>query len=244
VYTTLKKLAKGIIPEKFLQKNEHFLRRIIASKYTGNKAQCNICDYKLKHFVTRANGDLLCPNCGSLSRTRRLYQTLTELPLNGKVLHFSPPKRFSSKLKDIKSIDYCTSDFAGEFEADYHYDITAISAVDNTFNTIICYHVLEHIENDIKAMKELYRILTPGGSTFIQTPFKQGDIYEDYSIISEEDRKVAFGQEDHVRIYSADVLNKRLQSVGFKTELVEFKNEANSYNGFKPETFIKATKQE
>ncbi|WP_339626885.1 class I SAM-dependent methyltransferase [uncultured Winogradskyella sp.] len=242
MYSTLKKIAKGIIPKTILQKNEQFFRSLIASKYAGSNAQCTICDFSLKHFVTRTNGDLLCPNCGSLSRTRRLYKTATETPLTGKVLHFSPPKSFSLKLKAITGLDYCTSDFAGEFETDYHYDITSISEQENTFDFIICYHVLEHIEDDIKAMTELYRVLKPNGCIFIQTPFKDGDIYEDYSIVSEEARRLAFGQEDHVRMYSVNGLNERLQSVGFKTEIIKTQNAEDTYYGFRPETYIKAQK--
>ncbi len=242
MYSTLKNIAKTIFPKKVLTNNERFFRRLIAMRYAGTNMQCNICEFKLKRFVKRTNGDLLCPNCGSLSRTRRLYKTLTELPLNGKVLHFSPPKNLSSKLKTVSTIDYATTDFVGEFKTDYHYDITAISSNDNTYDIIICYHVLEHITEDTKAMSELYRVLKPNGICFIQTPFKEGDIYEDFNIATEDDRKVAFGQEDHVRIYSADALNRRLQTIGFNTQVIVADNDSESAFGFRAETYIKAIK--
>lgn len=242
MYTIIKKIAKGIIPKSILQNNESFLRRLISLRYAGNAMQCNLCNYNLKQFVTRANGDLLCPNCGSLSRTRRLYKILSDIPITGKVLHFSPPKSFASKLKEIPGINYYTSDFAGEFETDYHYDITSISVEDNTFDYIICYHVLEHIEDDIQALTELFRVLKNNGCIYIQTPFKDGDIYEDYNIVSEKDRERAFGQKDHVRIYSVNGLKRRLRFVGFHTKIYEFKNTTDNYYGFKPEIFIKAQK--
>lgn len=242
LYRFIKKIAKGIIPKTILKNNESLLRRFIASTYAGNAVQCNLCNYNLKHFVTRANGDLLCPNCGSLSRTRRLYKILSDIPITGKILHFSPPKSLSSQLKTIPGINYYTTDFAGEFETDYHYDITSITVDDNSFDYIICYHVLEHIEDDIQAMTELFRVLKTEGSIFIQTPFKDGDIYEDNSLVSKKERKKAFGQVDHVRIYSVDGLNHRLQSVGFKTEIYDIQNTTDAYHGFKPETFIKAQK--
>ena len=240
MYSTLKNIAKTILPKKFLSHNERFFRRFIAQRYAGNSMQCNICEFKLKQFVKRSNDDLLCPNCGSLSRTRRLFNTLTTLPLKGKVLHFSPPQSLSSKLKTISSIHYVTTDFVGEFTTDFHYDITSISADDNTFDIIICYHVLEHIEEDTKAMSELYRVLKPNGICLIQTPFKEGDLYEDYSITSEEGRKSAFGQEDHVRVYSVDALNKRLQAAGFSTNLISATSD--SFSGFRNETYIEAIK--
>jgi SAM-dependent methyltransferase len=242
LYTVVKKIAKGIIPKTILKNNESLLRSLISLRYAGKALQCNLCNYNLKQFVTRPNGDLLCPNCGSLSRTRRLYKILSDIPITGKVLHFSPPKSFANKLKELPDINYYNSDFAGEFETDYHYDITSISVEDNTFDYIICYHVLEHIEDDIKAMTELFRVLKNKGIIFIQTPFKEGDIYEDYSIVSEKERKRAFGQKDHVRIYSVNGLKRRLDSVGFRTKIYNIKNTTDAYHGFRPETFIEAHK--
>lgn len=111
------------------------------------------------------------------------------------------------------------------------------------FDTIICYHILEHIIDDKKAMSEIYRVLKPKGKAFIQTPFKEGAIYEDYSITTEEARKEHFGQEDHVRVYSVNGLVKRLEDVGFKVDILTFENSSESIrNGFKPETVLVVSK--
>ena len=79
-------------------------------------------------------------------------------------------------------------------------------------------------------MSELYRVLKPNGTLLIQTPFKEGEIYEDYSITTEAERLKHFGQEDHVRIYSINGLKDRLQNVGFKIEILQFQEE--DYFGF------------
>ena len=151
----------------------------------------------------------ICPFCGSLSRTRRLWKLLFEdLNIKGKVLHFSPSRSLYRRLKKIETIDYISTDFENEFLADQKYDITKLEIADNQFDFIICYHILEHIENDGQAMKELFRVLKPGGVAIIQTPFKEGEIYENDKIISPEDRKIHFHQEDHVRIYSVEGLKK------------------------------------
>lgn len=243
MYLNLKNIAKRIIPKNTLRKNERFFRGIIALNYAGQNYQCNLCYYRLKDFVKQHQHDLLCPNCGSLSRTRRLYKTLLDLPINGKVLHFSPPKSLASKLRALEDIDYYTSDFEGEFESEYQFDITSISQSDQIFDIIICYHILEHIEEDITAMQELYRVLKPNGKVLIQTPFKDGEIYEDKSIQSKAQRTIAFGQEDHVRIYSLEGLKKRLESVGFNVTIIECsENTQNHFNGFLPETFVVAEK--
>jgi len=94
---------------------------------------------------------------------------------------------------------------------------------------VICYHILEHIEDDIKAMKELNRILKPKGECIIQTPFKTGEIYENEEVKTEEERLIHFGQKDHLRIYSVKGLMNRLESVGFQTKLKEYKEIDNNY---------------
>ena len=87
-----------------------------------------------------------------------------------------------------------------------------------------------------QAMKELYRVLKPNGTVLIQTPFKEDEIYEDYTITSETNRLLHFGQEDHVRIYSVDGLKKRLESEGFSVSVKQF--EENEYLGFSDKEII------
>ncbi|GAB5539690.1 MAG: hypothetical protein Salg2KO_17930 [Salibacteraceae bacterium] len=112
-------------------------------------------------------------------------------------------------------LNYVSSDLSADFIADKRYDITSLPIEANRFDLIICYHILEHVENDKKAMSELFRVLRPGGTCFIQTPFKEGETYEDPSITTETDRLKHFGQKDHVRIYSIDGLKIRLAEAGF-----------------------------
>ena len=121
---------------------------------------------------------------------------------------------------------------------DHNYDITAIPVEDNYFDNILCYHVLEHIPDDRAAMQELFRVLKPGGKVIIQTPFKEGEIYEDFSIVSPEERLKHFGQEDHVRIYSVEGLNKRLKDSGFEVEVRKFEVEEGDNYGLKGKEVI------
>lgn len=245
MYSFLKKKAKALIPEKFLFKNELFFRYFHGFFYRGNKHQCTICSKKLSSFILLANEDLMCPYCGSLSRTRRLWTTINKTNiLKENVLHFSPPRNFYRILKKKSEIQYYSSDFTDAFLADYKFDITNIDQNDKKFNTIICYHILEHIIKDTKAMSELYRVLKDDGVLFIQTPFKEGDTYEDYNIKSEKDRTKYFGQFDHVRIYSVKGLKNRLENAGFNVDVQYFsQNVDDFYYGFKsPETVLKVTK--
>ena len=240
MYESLKKIAKNILPKHFLTQQEDLLRTCISVAYVGKQHQCSICHFKMKKFIALNNADNLCPRCGSLSRSRRLYTLLKEeLSLNPeRVLHFSPPSCLVKALKKVLQGTYVTSDFAGEFTADKHYDITQISAPDHLYDVIICYHVLEHIEQDSKAMQELYRVLKPGGKCFIQTPFKDGSIYENPAIKTAEERLQHFGQADHVRIYSVEGLEKRLEKAGFKVTITPFYEKPNNYYGYKTQETV------
>ncbi|MCY1660863.1 class I SAM-dependent methyltransferase [Chryseobacterium sp. SL1] len=232
MYNFLKSIIKSFIPQNILVKNEENFRKILKPFYKGENHQCNVCETKLKNFAKLNNGDLICPVCGSISRTRRLYKLLNEefIVPDIAILDFSPFRILYRKWKKKNNIQYFATDFGTDFIADYRYDITAITCKDETFDLIICYHILEHIVDDKKAMSELYRVLKKNGTVLIQTPFKEGEIYEDYSIVTEKERLKHFGQEDHVRIYSVEGLKERLQDSGFFVDVKIF--EKDNYYGF------------
>ena len=224
MYKTLKKVVKNMIPQKFLFENEVLLRSLIYPLYKGENRACNICKKHLKDFVLVENGNLVCPVCGSLPRTRRLWKLLNENYLKPeiKVLDFSPSRALYRKLKKNKNIHYFPTDFENEFLADYRFDINNIDSESERFDLIICYHILEHIDSDQQAMKELFRVLKTDGTCLIQTPFKDGETYEDFSIKTKEDRLKHFGQDDHVRIYSISGLKERLEKSGFLVDVQTF----------------------
>lgn len=245
MYNGLKKIAKTLIHQKFLFKYEFYFRRLIAIKYLGNNHRCNICKTKLDRFIKLTSNDLLCPACGSRSRTRRLYHLLLKNnALHGNVLHFSPSRSLYRIFKKLDAINYFSTDFENEFVADYKIDIRKIDFNDSHLDTIICYHILEHIEEDITAMQELLRVLKPDGKVFLQTPFKDGTIYEDATKTTKSQRLEAFGQDDHVRIYSVEGLKGRLEQVGFKVSVNTFElQEEDEHLGYRsPETVLIASK--
>lgn len=218
MYEALKSLAKKLLPASFLARNEDRLRALAASRYRGSAHCCNCCGMGLSRFVELERGDLLCPRCGSLPRSRRLWHILREdLHLAGlDVLHFSPPASLEGLLRKSGANTYLTTDYAGEFTADRQYDITNIEEPAERFDLVICYHVLEHIERDQLAMAELHRILKPGGLCLIQTPFKEGDTFVDPTATTPEARLQAYGQRDHVRHYSVSGLTRQLRQAGFR----------------------------
>jgi SAM-dependent methyltransferase len=207
IYEKLKAVVKTLLPKKLLFKLEPYLRRPVYLFYKGDNHQCPVCEKKLKRFIQLKNGDHLCPSCGSIDRHRRLWTILQPLLIKEiQVLDFSPSRCLYRKLISLPHIKYTPTDFEGEFLASERMDITQLHLPDNSFDLIICYHVLEHVEEDRKAMNELYRVLKPSGTCIIQTPFKDGEIYENRAVKTPEERKQYFDQDDHVRIYSIEGL--------------------------------------
>jgi len=240
MYNKLKK----IFPKDFLIKNELLFRKLIFIFYLGNSHQCAICDKKIRKFLLNQRGEKLCPNCGSMPRDRRLFAEFKKEFSNRKevkLLDFSPSRSLYRKLKKTKIIQYFPTDLSTDFISEYQYDITKIPKEDNFFDFIFCYHILEHIDDDAAAMKELYRVLKSKGKAFIQTPFIKGDIYENKEVNTEEDRLKHFGQKDHVRIYSVNGLAGRLENAGFRVEIKTF--EEDIYFGLRQnETILLLTK--
>ncbi|PWA07200.1 methyltransferase domain-containing protein [Flavobacterium psychrotolerans] len=244
MYQTIKKLITSIVPRKLLFEQEENLRGLYALFYAGNSHQCPVCNKNLKKFIPISNYDSLCPSCGSLQRNRRLWSLLLAefLTPNSTVLDFSPSRCLYRRLKKYPNINYLSTDLSGDFIADYQFDITNLKISDNSLDLIICYHILEHIVDDITAMKELFRVMKPGAKALVQTPFKEGAIYEDFSIASDEERLKHFGQEDHVRIYSVLGLNDRLESCGFNVEIRTNFIDENKFGFDKNETILVLSK--
>lgn len=240
MYSKLKALLFRLLPKRLLIKNEFLLRKIYSKLFFGRSVYCNVCENFFSRFIIVHSDEKLCPRCGSLGRHRRLWQILkgvVQINHNDRILDFSPTRFILNKLK--KSFpNYLSTDYLDNELVDRRYDISNIPEPTNEFSLIICYHVLEHIENDLQALRELYRILKYGGKLIIQTPFKEGDILEDPNIISKEDRKMHFGQEDHVRIYSLSGLTTRLKSIGFNVNILEYKAEANNSCGYRISEFV------
>ena len=229
MYTSLKRFIKTILPGKVLRAAEPRLRAAWSILYSGDKVHCSVCDRTFSKFIVLPEtGEALCPKCGSPPRKRLLWLFLEkEIKITGKklkVLHFSPGRALKGKLKGMPDLEYITSDFESPYD-DKQHDITAIDEADSVFDLVICYHILEHIPDDHKAMQELHRILKPGGRAILQVPLKDGPTVEDDSVSSPEKRKELFGQEDHLRHYGTEDFISRLEDAGFGVEKRTFTRE-------------------
>lgn len=229
----MKKFFKYIlntIPRPLLIKLSYYVRPILALWMRGNKYVDPIDGKKFKSFLPygyeNPRENVLGPSTLSLERHRLLWLYLknkTEF-FNGnhKVLHFAPEQAFYKRLRKLKNLDYTTTDLNSPL-ADVQADICNLPFNDNSYDIIFCNHVLEHIPDDTKAMRELFRVLKPGGWGIFQIPqdLKRATTFEDDSITDKKERAKIFGQYDHVRIYGRDYFDK-LRSVGFEVEEVDY----------------------
>ncbi len=131
-----------------------------------------------------------------------------------RILHVSPEKNLGKYLKQ-QPVEYYSIDIE-KGKADLKMDLTNLTFPDHYFDAIVCSNVLEHIQNDHKAISELYRVLKPTGWAILQTPYSPitKKTIEDSSIVDPIEREQKYGQSDHVRLYGLDYFN-RLKIVGF-----------------------------
>jgi SAM-dependent methyltransferase len=118
--------------------------------------------------------------------------------------------------------DYVTADLESPL-ADLHFDIQQIPLADESFDVIFCNHIMEHVEDDRQAMRELYRVMRRGGWGVILSPVEltRATTFEDDSITDEAERTRIFGQYDHRRVYGRDYAD-RLREVGFEVEDLDY----------------------
>jgi SAM-dependent methyltransferase len=190
----------------------------------GSARECPICGWRGQSFARRSYpykpaDCLVCPSCGSFERHRFAYIALKDRLTDyaERTLHIAPEKCIERWLRSI-SRDYLSVDLSSP-SAMEHMDVTELKLPDEAFSLVWCSHVLEHIENDRKAMAELLRVLRPSGVSVILVPIYGSKTYEDPEIQSPEDRLKHFKQEDHVRLYGSDI-EWRLADIGFKVNVI------------------------
>ncbi len=182
----------------------------------------------LPYGYQKSRKNALCPGTLSLERHRLLWLYLERktsfLDDSIKVLHVAPEQVFYKKFKSFSHWDYTTTDLFSPL-ADVKADLCNLPFESNTYDLILCNHVLEHIPDDEKAIKEIYRILKPRGTAILQVPLNENrnTTFEDNSIEDPKERARIFGQYDHVRIYGKDYYD-RLKSVGFEATADDFIN--------------------
>ncbi|MEO8512882.1 MAG: class I SAM-dependent methyltransferase [Ignavibacteria bacterium] len=238
-------MVKGFIKKIIGKKKYNYLIDLKLKKNAlfnyGNKYECPVCSSNVRRFLPGGLDveiirklqivgagrfdNQICPVCKSFNRDRLLILFLRRktdiFKKKLKLLHIAPEKGIQRIFKISNNIDYLSADLDSSL-ADIKMDITDINFPENSFDIVICNHVLEHIPEDMKAMSEIRRIIRPNGWAILQVPISYvlKNTYEDFSILDPKEREEHFGQNDHVRIYAIDYLD-RLRASGLDVTSVE-----------------------
>jgi predicted SAM-dependent methyltransferase len=220
---------KNALPERLRLDIRSIWYAVRSMAYGGDRVVCPVCGGQFSRFLSfgldkRPNAQ--CPRCGCLERHRLLWLYLKDrtrfFEQSLKVLEFAPTLVLQRRFRRMKNLDYVSADLSSSV-AMLRMDITQINFPDDRFDAIICYHVLEHVLDDRKAISELFRVLKPGGWAILQSPIDmtRDETFEAPDVTSPQDRERVFGQSDHVRIYGRDYRD-RLEQAGFNVRLDDY----------------------
>lgn len=189
---------------------------------------CPVCKNTsiFQSFGSIRREHVLCPSCGTVERHRLLYLFLRDqtsfFTASLSVVHFSPNPGLYALFSRQTNLQYTAFNRAPDNgKTPLEIDLAHTGLPDSHFDVAICYHVLEHVKEDRKAMSELYRILKPSGWAVAQVPTRDGDTLEDPRYDTPELRAKHYGQSNHVRYYGEDDFVRRLESAGFNVVVVQ-----------------------
>lgn len=220
----------------------HDLHRAIAAIPHPIERRCALCDHRVGRFLPYRGGrtfplmralDVIgsdtrnfeCPRCGAHDRERHLLMYLQASGIldgmNGKtLLHFAPEKRLSHFLCGAHLARYLPCDLFPQSAEVKAVDMLAMPFEQGSFDVVIANHVLEHVNDDTRALSEIHRVLKPDGFAILQTPYSSRlhQTWQDSGIDDPEARLQAYGQEDHVRLYGRDIFD-RIVAAGFESHV-------------------------
>lgn len=213
ILPSLPKKIKG--PLRWVR--DHFF----ALLFYGKGKFCPVCRHSARRFLrygVTPRDEARCPHCGSLERHRLLWLYLKRRTnffdgLPKTMLHVAPEKCLQPRFAEILRGGYVSADLSSR-KVRLYMDVTALPFADETFDIIYCSHVLEHVPEDKKALQQFYRSLKKTGWAILLVPIGAEKTLESQEPLTPRERLRLFGQEDHVRIYGADYVD-RLKEVGF-----------------------------
>ena len=217
-------------------------RYALAGWVPGGQRRCVVCGHGVWRFMPYRGGSrsapalmrvlhmvgsdpdhFECPHCGAHDRERHLLMYMRAAGtlewLRGKaVLHFAPERKLSRFILDAAPSRYVRADLFPTSRDIERVDMLAMQFDDGTFDCVIANHVLEHVDDDARALAEIHRVLKPGGMAILQTPYsrKLNHTWSDPGIDAPQARLQAYGQEDHVRLFGRDIF-ERVAAAGFES---------------------------
>ncbi len=236
----MKKIYKYLLntlPRPILIRLSYIFKIFAPLLYRGNKVECPVCEKKFSKFLSYGSNvahreNVLCPFDLTLERHRLMWLYLknesnffTADKLD--VLHIAPEQCFYGKFKSQKNLNYLTGDLVSPL-ADIHFDLHQIPLEDNRFDVVFCNHVMEHVDDPIQCMSELFRVMKQGGWAIMQVPqdMSRETTYEDASITDPAEREKHFWQKDHVRLFGRDYPHW-VEKAGFAVDIYDPKKHFN-----------------
>ncbi len=224
------KFFLNLFPRPVLIRLSYVVRPLIALLLKGKKYTDPIDGRSYRKFLPygyeNVRENVLAPGTLSLERHRLCWLYMKNetnfFSEPQRVLHFAPEQAFLKRFRKLNHKEFTTTDLNSPI-ADVKADICDLPFADDSYDFIICNHVLEHIPDDTRAMQEIFRVLAPGGTAILQVPYEKNrmETFMDDSITDPKERTKIFGQYDHVRIYGMDYFDK-LRSIGFSVEAVDY----------------------
>jgi len=209
----IKRIYKSILSGKKRIGIRLCFEKKTAFLYKGKNFECNCCGKKFRKMKPKGNvlrKNAKCPYCGSLERTRLLLLYLEKetdifTKESCKLLHWAPEWSLIPRFKQCASIEYIDADINPDF-ANHVFNIESIPYPNDSFDYIICSHVLGHVSNEQKAIEELYRVLKPSGKALIMTVIDKTreETFENSSLTSPEDRLNYYSEPDLLRLHGLD----------------------------------------
>lgn len=197
--------------------------------FLGRRHGCPVCGWSFRNFVHgggsfRPRPAGYCPRCNSKGRHRLIWLYLRDNPslLHGasRLLHVSPHYSLGRRLSSDSGRGYVGLDLDAEPHVNVLGDLTALPFPESCFDSVICIHVLEHVEDDDEAIAELHRVMQPTGWALINVPMSDDPrTLESASVHTPRQRRDLYGEETHVRVYGRDLV-ERLEAPGFHVDPV------------------------
>lgn len=220
------------------------VRRVVAAIPFPSRRECVACGKAVGRFLpyrrgSRSRPKLMvalecvgsdvdhfeCPRCGAHDRERHLLLYfravgLLEAVPSLRILHFAPERCLAQRIAAAAPAGYVKCDLYPAADDVQRVDIEAMPFAEATFDLVIANHVLEHVDDDLRALREIRRVLRPGGRAILQTPYcaSLDATWRDAGIATDAARLQAYGQEDHVRLYGRDLF-ERFASAGLRARV-------------------------
>jgi SAM-dependent methyltransferase len=219
-----RRVARSFVPARLRPATLSVVRPLA---YRGHAVHCACCDGDFSRFIPHQRRPFAkCPRCGALERHRLLVSYMRErtdlFSAELRMLHFAPEWCLQRELRRLPNLDYVSADLASPLAMD-HVDLCDLPYGTDSFDVVICNHVLEHVDDDQRGLAEIRRVLRDDGRAIIMSPIDDASEWtlEDASVTTPEERLRVYWQRDHVRRYGRDFAD-RIASEGFTVEQIRY----------------------